>query len=406
MKARMLFLVGFIWSVTSQAQSQADSLFTVARHLAEQTDYTQAIRIVKDLTLSYPGNRDYSEYLSRLYYWSETYEQAKTTLLSDRSAEKLPADLLELLIRCEIALKETDSASTHAQTGGRLFPDKKEHFRLLEGTAFYEGKRYDEATKVLSLIPKKDPDGAAADAIVNQILRLQKNTVTAGYLLTTFDQAQFSDQQAAFVEYGRKFRHYTQVFRVNYANLYQKQAVQVETDAYIKVKQQHYLFVNLGISEKNSILPQYRASAEFYTEHKHFSASLGGRYLYFSKANSPVMVTGHAALIQRDWLFNYRPFILILPTKTLASHLFYIRKSFPRRESYVQLDLQYGSLPYFYYTYEVLSRLNAYRIGINTKIRIKKNWFVQPIFMFEREEYVPDQYRNRYTFQFITSFRF
>lgn len=410
MKARMrtflLFMISITWSVNSLAQSRADSLFNAAQYLAEEANYSQAILIVKDLTVNYPENQDYSDYLSRLYYWSQDFEQAKANLLYNRSPEKLSYDQLELLIRCETALKETESAIAAANIGIKQFPDAQEHFRLLTGIALYEANRYDEAVSVLSLIPKKDSEGAAADYILNQIFRAQKNTINAGYLLTTFDNPNFSNQQAAFVEYGRKFNHYSQVLRVNYANLYQKQAVQVETDAYIKIKQHNYLFVNLGVSEKNAILPRYRAGTEFFTEHKHFSASLGARYLYFTSQNAPVMLTGHAALIQRDWSFYYRPFVVFLTNKTLASHLFYIRKSFPRRESYVQLDLQYGSLPYFYYSSEVLSRLNAYRIGVNTRIRVKNNWFIQPIFMFEREEYVPDQYRNRYTFQLITSFRF
>lgn len=385
-----------------------DSLFSEAKSLAEKKRYQEAIVLVDDLYKKHPENKDYSSYLSALYLWNGSPGKAKEILLKNQTAESFNEDDLQLLIQIELNLKNWSEAIRLTDIGMNRFPESKNRYSYQKALALYELDKDREALELLDGIPKSDPDYKAADYLRTMILKKKKNIISAGHLLTTFDQAIFKPQQVGFVEYGRRFSSSTHLLRINYGDMFGKKAVQIETDAYIPLKKQNYIFLNLGISEKNSIFPQFRGGFEFYHEQKHVSASLGARYLFFGNQGDPLLVTGHFGLIsQNEWSVNYRPFISFLDnSKTLASHLVYFRKAFTNKESYIQLDLQYGNLPYFYLTSDVLSRLKAYRIGINTRFRIMHNWFLQPIFMYEREEYIPEIYRNRYTFQLILSFRF
>jgi YaiO family outer membrane protein len=374
--------------------------------LAEKQDYSAAIQLMEELSLKYPGNKDFSTYLARLYFWNNSPEKAEE-ILTRRKADELNHEELDLLIQVDNKLLKPTEMLILSDMGMNRFPEVKDHYLYTKAMAFVLLNDDEAALELLAQIPKDSPQYNAADYLRTEILKRQKNTLSAGYLLTTFDETVFDPQQIAFVEYGRKFKTGTHLFRVNYADMFGKQAVQFETDAYIKVKASNYIYANLGVSDKLSVFPQLRAGFEFYREEKHFSASLGTRYLYFDKGSDPVLLTGHLAYnTSNGWTANYRPFVSFLDSKTLASHLVYFRKALPNKESYVQLDMQYGNLPYFYLTSDLLSRLEAYRIGINTRFRVNYNWFVQPVFMYEYEEYIPKMYRNRYTFQLILSHRF
>jgi YaiO family outer membrane protein len=408
MRNKLLFLFFLLLATNLFGQNNPDSLFSEARSLAEKSRYREAIVIVDSLYRKYPENNDYSSYLSALYLWSGASKKAKEVLLGKQTAEALSKDDLQLLVQVELNLKNWTEVIRLTDIGTNRFPDFKNHYSYQKALALNESDKDREALELLDQIPKSDPDYKASDYLRTIILKKQKNTFSAGYLLTTFDQTVFKPQQVGFVEYARRFSSSTHLLRINYGDMFGKKAVQMETDAYIPLKKQNYIYLNFGISEKKSIFPQFRGGLEFYHERKHLSASLGARYLYFGPQNDPLLITAHIGLLsEKGWSVNYRPFVSFLDnSKTLASHLVYFRKVFTSKESYIQLDLQYGNLPYFYLTSDVLNRLKAYRIGINTRFRIMHNWFLQPIFMYEREEYMPKTYRDRYTFQLILSFRF
>ena len=409
MRNKLLFIIFLLFAPNLVAQEgNPDSLFSEAKSLAEKNKYKEAISILDGLHIQYPDNRDYSDYLAVLYLWSGAPLKAKETLLKSGSSEQLQKDDLNLLIRIESELKNWTEVIHHTDLGLSRFPDSKNHYFFQKALALEQLSKDKEALELLDQIPRFDPEYPAADYLRTTILKKQKNLISAGYLLTTFDQSVFEPQQIGFVEYARKLGTCTYLIRANYANMFGKQALQLEADAYIPLKKKNYVYLNGGVSEKKSIFPQIRAGFEFYHEQKHFSASLGARYLYFGKQNDPLLITGHVGYLSSGgWGVNYRPFISFLDNnKTLASHLVYLRKAFLNKESYIQLDLQYGNLPYFYLTSDLLNRLKTYRAGINTRFRIKRNWFMQPVFMFEYEEYIPKTYRNRYTFQLILSFRF
>lgn len=409
MRNKLLLLIFLLLAPNLFGQNNnPDSLFSEAKSLAEKNRYREAIVIVDNLYKNYPENKDYSGYLSALYLWSGSANKAKEILLKNRAEESFDKDDLHLLIQIELNLKNWAEVIRLADAGATRFPESKNRYSYQKALALNEQNKDREALKLLDSIPKSDPDYKAADYLRTMILKKKKNLISTGYLLTTFDQPIFKPQQVGFVEYSRRFSTSTHLLRVNYGDMFGKKAVQIETDAYIPLKKQNYIFLNLGISEKKSIFPQFRGGFEFYHEQKYVSASLGARYLYFGNQNNPLLVTGHFGLISKNgWSVNYRPFVSFLDdNKTLASHLVYFRKAFSNKESYIQLDLQYGNLPYFYLTSDVLSRLKAYRAGINTRFRIMHNWFLHPIFMYEREEYIPKTYRDRYTFQLILSFRF
>lgn len=404
-KSTLALLLTFSINGALYAQ-QPDSLFSKARVLAGQKSYTESISVMEQLHRNYPADADYTIYLSRLYFWDGKPGQAIGTLKTICNESCGNQEALDLMTRIELSEKNTAEALRLSEMGLTLFPDAAHQYLFFKAQALEQMGEDEAAIAILDSIAPTAPNTRDAAYLLTTILKKQKNTVSASYMQTGVSEPLSATQHFAYVEYGRLFKTHTQLFRLNYVNAYGKNSFLLESDAYVKLGRKNYLYLNAGASDKRSVFPALKLGAEYYQESKHVSASIGGRYLYFDKQTSTVMLTGHIAGTTHAWTLNYRPFVLLQQNNTLASHIFYLRKSFDTRESYIQLDAQYGSLPYYFYTTDLFSRLSAYRLGLSGKVRLCRNYFVQPAVMFEREEYVPDTYRHRYTVQLILSRRF
>lgn len=404
-KSSLALLLSFSITGALYAQ-QPDSLFSKARTLAAAKSYTESISVMQQLHHNYPGNTDYTVYLSRLYFWDGKPEQAINTLkiICNQSCDNREA--LDLLIRIELYEKNVVEVLRLSEMGLALFPDASHQYLFSKAQAMEQIGNDEAAIAALDSIAPAAPNSRDAAYLLTTILKKQKNTVSASYMQTGVSKPLSATQHFAYVEYGRLFKTHTQLFRLNYVNAYGKNSFLLESDAYVKLGRKNYLYLNAGVSDKRSVFPAVKLGAEYYQESKHVSASIGGRYLYFDKQTSTAMLTGHLAATTHAWTLNYRPFVLLQQNNTLVSHVVYLRKSFDTRESYIQFDAQYGSLPYYFYTTDLFSRLSAYRLGVSGKVRLCRNYFVQPAVMFEQEEYIPDTNRNRYTVQLILSKRF
>jgi YaiO family outer membrane protein len=395
-------------SITGQLYAQQpDTLFSKARSLAADKKYPKSISVMQQLHNSYPENEDYTLYLSRLHFWNNDPKQAAYTLktiCNDKSSSNLEA--LDLLIRAALAQKNTEEAIQLAAKGSVLFSEEQHRFLFLKAQALEQAGNDTDAIIALDSIAATAPNHKDVAYLLTTILKKQKNSLSVSYMQTGVNKPQSTTQHFAYVEYGRTFKSHTQLFRLNYVNAYDKSSFMLESDAYVKLGKKNYVYLNAGVSDKRSVFPAIKLGAELYQEAPHFSASMGGRYLYFARNSDAILLTGHIAGTAQSWTLNYRPFILLQQNKTLLSHVAYLRHSFSNRESYIQFDAQYGNLPYFLYTTDLFSRLSAYRIGLSGKARLCRNYFVQPAMMFEKEEYIPDAYRSRYTIQLILSKRF
>lgn len=182
-------------------------------------------------------------------------------------------------------------------------------------------------------------------------------------------------------------------------------SMQGEIDIYPKIGKKSYLYLNAGASDGKSIFPGVRIGTELFHDFKKLTVSLGGRYIHFNTAQV-IMLTGHLGRNFNSYHISYRPYIVYQNGNWFDSHILNLRKSFEQKETYIQLELQYGAVPYYFFITDEFLRTTSYRAGINCHIRIKDNFFIQPILMYEFEEYFPSNYRNRFNVQVILSKRF
>jgi len=382
-----------------------DSLFQIVQLHARNENYDRAIEEIKYLIGLHPQNRDYITYLSRLYYWKKDITLALKTISPLLLSNPKNEEILALSVSLELANENYDEVIKQSDIGIQEFPDRADFYLIKKIIALEKTNQDKQAMSALKSISKKSDFYKDAQEIKTQILKKQKNTISVGYLNTSFGNASLAPWQLTHIEYMRKATGIAYVGRLNYGYIYGKSSVQAEVDAYPKTGKKSYLYLNAGISDGNSTFPLFRFGAEIYKDFNIYNTSLGLRYLQF-KTEQVAMVTGHFAVNFNSYQIAYRPYLGLKGPEWLPSHMLSFRKSFENQESYIQFNIQYGVLPYFFIISDEFQRVSSYRLGVTGKFRIMENLFVQPLVMQEWEEYFPGEFRNRLNVQLVLSKRF
>jgi len=401
----LLFSLISAFSLNLHAQQiqDPDSLFQVSRQYVETKNYKAAIAQLEKLTAEFPENTDYEIYLGRVYFWNSDYEKARDHLSGLVSQNPPNAEALDVLIQVDLASKNAEAVLENAERGIENFPQEKDKYLLNKALALEELEREKEALKTLQSISIKAKNYNDAAYIKTRLLKKQKNMISAGYLHTAIEGA--DPWQLGHLEYTRKSDFIPYTVRLNYGSVFGEEALQGEIDLYPKISDNSYLYLNAGFSNESPVFPELRLSAEYFYNFSIFNTSLGLRYLDFTAADV-TMFTGSTAANFGEYQVGYRVFLVSEENEWFPSHNIHLKKSFLNRESHIQLDLQYGRIPYFYVVTDQLSQVNSYRAGINIRYRITDNFFIQPILMYEREEFAPERFRNRLNAQLILSKRF
>lgn len=400
-----LLVLCFCITSSVYAQKTPDQLFANAQELAKKQAFKDAIVTLNQLTTLAPQNKDYTFYLARLQFWNQNTAEAKVLLLAGLKDVALNSELLQFWIQIEMQQKNYEQVLVLAKRGTKEFPADTATYLLIQANANHLLEKNDEALLILDQITAQDTNYKEAEYLKITLLQLKKNRLAVGYLNTSFSQPGTSPFHFGTVEFQHNSDRNATIARLNYGNLYNKTALQLEMDMYPKIGKKNYFYLNAGYSNASTIFPTMRLGAEFYNEEKKITSSIGTRYLYF-KTENVVLFTGHLGINWGELFVSYRPFVNNKNNDWFVTHILNFKKTFTSKESFLQLDLQYGTLPYFFYISDDFNRINAYRIGLNYKCRIKDHWFIQPIFMYEYEEYFPTKFRNKYNLQLMLSKRF
>ena len=398
----VVFLLSYAIGFT---QINEEKVFNEAKTKAAEQKYHEAIQLINQLLIQNPKNLDYKLYLAQVNYWSNNFEISKKIASEIVSEKPEYQDAYDLLIKVYFAQENFSDVIQKAEEGKNKFPLNKDFYNLQQALAYEKMSNDTDALNTIMSIDTNSSFAKDAKYLETQILKKKKNNVAVGHLFSDFENSA-SAINITHLEYGRKINSNTFIGRINYGNSNNTNDFQGEIDAYLKVKSKSYLYLNSGFSANEKIFPQYKFGAEYYQDFKKISSSLGSRYLYFDSENKTLLFTGHLGLALNQWKIEYRHYLAETNSDWFSSSILNFRRNFEKTESFVQLDLQYGTLPYFFLNNASFQRLNAFRIGINNKIRIEKNYFIQPIVMLEREEFIPENYRNRFSLQFILTKRF
>lgn len=114
------------------------------------------------------------------------------------------------------------------------------------------------------------------------------------------------------LEYTRKIPSATLIGRLNQAHRFGTNDVQLEFDAYPKLWEKAYAYLNIGRASSGTandgLFPDWRYGLEFFQGlPAHFEVSAGMRYLDFPSTRVTIW-TGSVAYYWKDWWFAIRPY--------------------------------------------------------------------------------------------------
>ncbi|MDR9457992.1 MAG: YaiO family outer membrane beta-barrel protein [Salegentibacter sp.] len=400
----LLLLVGVIVSAKAQVAA-TDRTFEKARELASAENYEQAIEILEILQDSLPNNKDYKIYLARVYGWKKDYPAAIETLIPLTEAEDFSEEAIKVMVTTQVWAGNFEEVVKYSNMA--LTKYEKPHFQLQKAIALEALDRDEEAKETLKEMMLKEPENKEAQALQTRIFQKNKEYISLSYLNTSFSDPGFKPWHLAHLEYKKDIGNVPVLARLNYGNLFGLEGSLFEVDAYPKSGSNSYLYINAGAAINTPIFPEIKAGVEYFQSlNEKFEISLGGKYLGFQETQVILLTGGITYATENNLRFNYKPYFTHTKSNWLTSHTLALRINNPVKESFIQVDLQYGSIPYAFVTSSAFTEVTSLRLGMQYHFRITENILIQPVVMYEYEEYFPSLYRNRFNSQIITFFRF
>lgn len=378
------------------AFSQEEAMSKITRFI-EEKNWEESIQLLQDLEKKYPTSNEIKFKLAQVYFWNGNKNSAfdKVSEIPDNENSE---EILRLKIQIQQERKQYNQVIQLCDLGIKTYSNT-EFYYIQQTIAYTELKDLEMALSSLSQVNVTDDNKATIAYLKKEIMQQKKNFISVGYLQTNTLHDAFPIWYLTSFEYGHKFNKHTLIGRVNYSFLSSIDAVQYEVDWYPKLTQKKYALLNFGISN-DVLFPNYKVSAEIFHEDKQFTASLGGKKLFFDTTNEVTILTGHVGYNIKSYKIMYRNFYILQDdSKGTFSHYVGFRKKFDEKDTYIQLEAMYGSAPYFYYTNNNFSKVSNYRIGLVSRFKIGDNIALLPNIQFEKEEVTPDYFRDRLHFQ-------
>lgn len=401
------FICFFLFSMTTIGQTiNADSLFVEVKKMAEEKKYVKAIETTLLLEKNVPNDKTFGIYLVSLYNWNNQPEKALEQLNKIANPNTNSLEIIDLYILTYQNLKDWNRVIQFSEKAIQNGESDKEKYQLIQAEAYIENNETEKAKQFLNSIPKENPKYGAAQYLLTLFNKKKKNAIAFGYLTTTFDKPETDTHHFFNLDYTRKWNKDALVARINYGSAFSKEGVAFEADFYKGLKKSYWYF-NAGASDGNFVYPQFKVASEWYQETTKWSYSVGAKYLSFKDTDGVFIGTGHFGVkLPKEILVGYRPYFTFADSDMNITHAFFFKKSNESKESFWQIDLQYGTLPYYFLSNQVFSDLETYRVGVQGKFRVRENMFVQPIFLYEYQEYFPEEFRNVFNLQLILTCRF
>lgn len=337
-------IIFFIPCVSAQSHS-SDELFQQARTIAfDQKDYQKAILFAKQALVKSPDYTDVSTFLGRLYTWSDQPDSAAITFAGILSkhpdyedAAVAYGSLLHWNNNNDKALQLCNAGLTyHAQSKNLL---------LLKARILNAMRNFYEATTVLQILLKIDPNNTAARSLADRIKDYSiKNKVGISYDFLKFDKQFDAPWHLTGIDYTRQTGLGSVTARLNYANRFSTSGTQFEIDAYPHISQTLYAYLSGGYSNNISVFPEYRAGFSLYaTLPASFEAEGGFRFLNFG---SPTWIyTASISKYYKSYWFNFRTFLTPSNSAVSQSYLLNFRYYFGGTDDYLSFGMGTGVSP-------------------------------------------------------------
>lgn len=400
----LLLLLGVSFAAKVSAQT-----FEQARSLAFNGERAKA-RALCRVILARDFDSDVATLMGRTYAWDGKYDSARVVLQQVLKQNPQNGDALSAM--ADVAWWSDNYAEAIGYCDRLLAKEPgNESVQLQKARILKSSDNNEEAALLLQKLLESNPSNDDALRLLDKVrFELIKNKLTINYIYDYFTNSAYDKDpwQLLYLQYARKTPIGTLIGRVNYANRFGQQAYQLEADAYPKIGENNYLYVNYGFSS-DPIFPRQRAGLEWNRSFAHaFEGSLGGRILHFDGSKRVILYTGSIGKYLGNYWFSLRPFVTPGDDGTSVSAYLVSRRYFSDPENYIGLRLGAGTSPderrLLLFGQDQSARLKSMSVRADYNHIFNGRWIVNAAVGFANEEYwVPqdDQVRsgNNYTFQ-------
>jgi YaiO family outer membrane protein len=293
----------------AQSSDNSDDLFKSARIASfDNKDYATAIKLSRQALAISPGYTDIQIFMARNYAWSNQYDSARKLLAAVVQKKPTYMDAWYAAIDVESWDEQYLKALELCNKGLEQEPGNKE-LLLKKAKVLANLQRNYEATSIIKQLLKTDAGNTEARAFANRLKdKSYKNKAGISYDYTYFDKQFNNPWHIVSLDYTRQTNVGSFTGRINYANRFKENGIQVEADAYPHISKMFYSYVSAGYSGNVGVFPKYRGGASLYANlPRSFEAEVGIRYLYFT--NSTWIYTAYLGKYFKNWLFGARIYI-------------------------------------------------------------------------------------------------
>jgi len=373
-----------------------------ARNLALNGERAKARQLCKAI-LAQGFNSDVALLLGRTYAWDGKYDSTRVILNEVLAHNPENMEALDAFADVEYWSENYAKAVEYCDLALRKDP-KNEGFLFKKAKILHSSEKYEEAVASLEeLISINDSNAEALKKLQEYRLDVMKNRIKLNYTIDHFDKSFNRDPwQVVALSYGRKTKLGSVIARVNMAKRFDDTGFQYEMDAYPKISENNYGYLNYGFSQ-SSVFPDHRFGAElFHSFPKAFEGSLGMRTLFFGSSDVTIYTGSVGKYISNYWI-SLRSYVTPGTTGTSVSGQLQMRRYFSDPENYIGLRLGYGVSPDD--NQNLVNSDSSSRLKLNTRsIRLELNhiinhvWIINPAAAWGSEELTSGNFSGYYTF--------
>ena len=357
-----------------------------------------------------PNYSDLRIFLGRIYTWTNQYDSAKSCFEFVIKNKPDYEDVSLAYSDLEYWNDHYANALTVCNNGLQYHPQSEE--LLIRKTKILRAqKNYHQADSIVQYILKLNKNNSDARRLADQIKEESaKNKISVSYDYVYFDKQFANPWHLASIEYGRSTKIGTVIGRINYANRFASNGIQLEADAYPKISKTFYSYVNLGYSNDVGVFPQWRGGFSLYANlPKSFEGELGFRYLKFT--GTPTWIyTGYLGKYYKSWLFGARTYITPsdYTSKVSASYSLSGRYYFGNTaDDLIGATIGYGISPDDRINVvQFGNQLTSYKFGAFFKRKITRMTVLSIDLTWINQEYLPQTFGNQYQIGVSWQFRF
>ncbi len=381
-----------------------DALFRQALKLSAKETREEARALCRRALAIAPGYQEVRVHLARLHAWDGQYDAARAAIAEvlarqpdDVEAHEVLADVEWWAGRPAAALAACDAGlALRPRSVGLLFRKA----RLLRSGGDQAG-----ALQAALAALEVDPDHQPSRRLRDDLKELERRSrIGLAVTLDTFDRS-YSPWWLVSVAATHRFDPGTVIVRVNRAERFGDSGYQAELDAYPRLRDGTYAYLNVGGSDA-AVFPALRAGAELYQALPGgFEASLGARHLRFTGSTVTVW-TGSLSLYRGDWLLTLRPSLTPGAAGSALSGSLQARYFLDEGDSFLSVTAGFGVSPDQATPTAEILQLRSQRAGLAAQKRLGRAVVIGAEAGLERQELTSGGWRLHGTFTLSCERRF